>query len=350
MADRYLITGATGFIGGHVAEACARRGLPVRAVVRPGSDATALERLGAVIHRGDFGDPALAAPALADADVVVHCAAKVGDRGPVEGYRAVNVESLRTLLGPCRGRPLKRFVHLSTLGVYDARHHYGTTEDEPLPASHLDGYTQTKVEAEEVALRAHKEHGVPVVVLRPGFVYGPRDRTVLPKLMRRLREGRFHYLGGDQRVLNCTYVGNLVDAVFLAADKPQAVGRVYNLTDGERVTKQRFVDAIADGIGAPRGKQRLPRWLAALVSAFLRRQIRRAARTGKKPLLTHAQYKFLQLNLDFSIERARKELGYDPAVSFEKAIAQTMAWYRAHDDVPAAAAPAGATQPVTTGV
>lgn len=350
MADRYLITGATGFIGGHIAEACAQRGLPVAAIVRDGSDASALERLGAVIRRGDFGDAALAGRAVAEADVVVHCAAKVGDRGPVEDYRSVNVEALRTLLDACRGRRLKRFVHMSTLGVYEARHHHGTTEEERLPASHLDGYTRTKVEAEELALRYQREHGVPVVVLRPGFVYGPRDRTVLPRLMRRLREGRFHYLGGDQRLLNCIYIGNLVDAVFLAAEKPQAVGRVYNLTDGERVTKQRFADAIADAIGAPRGKQRLPRWLAAVVSAFLRWQIRRAARTGKKPMLTHAQYKFLQLNLDFSIERARKELGYDPKVPFEKGMAETMAWYREHGDgsIPATA-PAGATQAITTG-
>ena len=119
--------------------------------------------------------------------MVFHCAAKVGDWGPVEEYRAVNVEALRGLLEACRGRPLRRFVHFSSLGVYAARHHHGTDETEPLPERHVDGYTQSKVESEQLALRYHREHGVPVVVLRPGFIYGPRDRTVLPNLIEKLR-------------------------------------------------------------------------------------------------------------------------------------------------------------------
>src|SRR4029077_19768295 len=102
---------------------------------------------------------------------------------------AVNVEALRSLLEACKGRPLKRFVHLSSLGVYAARHHYGTDESEPLPDQHVDGYTQTKVEAERLALQYQRDHGVPVVVLRPGFVYGPRDRTTLPKLIQKLTTG-----------------------------------------------------------------------------------------------------------------------------------------------------------------
>jgi nucleoside-diphosphate-sugar epimerase len=330
MPQRFLITGATGFVGGHIAEACRLRGFPLRAIVRQTSDASELERLGAVIYRGDLEDPSLLQRAVADADVVVHCAAKVGDRGPVEDYREVNVEGLRRLLEVCKAGPLHRFVHMSTLGVYESRHHHGTDESEPLPPSHLDGYTQTKVEAEQLALSFYRLYQVPVVVLRPGFVYGSRDRMVLPKLMKRLSEGRFHYLGGDQRVLNCIYVGNLVEAVFLAVDRPSAVGQVYNLTDGERVTKQHFINAVADAIGVPRPKQRLPRWLAALVSRYLQRQIHRSARTGKKPLLTHAQYKFLQLNLDFSIERARRELDYHPAFTFNEGIERTMAWYREH--------------------
>ena len=119
-------------------------------------------------------------------DVVVHCAAKVGDWGPVDEFRKVNVEGLRALLDATLGKPLHRFVHVSTLGVYEARHHYGTDETEPLPDKHIDGYTQSKVEAERLALQYHRKQGVPVVILRPGFVYGPRDRTVLPRLADRL--------------------------------------------------------------------------------------------------------------------------------------------------------------------
>src|SRR5262249_4796953 len=136
---------------------------------------------------------------------------------------------------------------------------YGTDESTPLPAEHIDGYTQTKVEAEQVARDYQQKRGVPVVILRPGFVYGPRDRVVLPKLIRKMTSGKIHYLGGDRRALNAIYIGNLLEAVFLAVEKPHAVGQVYNLTDGEPVSKRRFFEAVADGMGLKKSKQLLPR-------------------------------------------------------------------------------------------
>src|SRR5262245_53494815 len=105
---RYLITGATGFIGGHVAEACRQRGWPVHALVRPASNTTDLEKWGVVIQRGELGDPSVVRQAVQDTDVVVHCAAKIGDWGPVEDYRPVNVECLRILLDACKGQGLSR--------------------------------------------------------------------------------------------------------------------------------------------------------------------------------------------------------------------------------------------------
>jgi nucleoside-diphosphate-sugar epimerase len=324
----FLITGATGFVGGHLTEACTARGHKVRAIVRQGSDAPLLDHLGAEIIRGDITDVNVIQTAVTNADVVVHCAAKVGDQGPVEEYRTINVEPLRNLLEACRGKPLSRFIHMSSLGVYEAKHHQGTDEAEPLPKSHLDGYSQTKVEADQLAQEYQKNHGVPLVILRPGFVYGPRDRTVLPKLIKRMTNGKVHYLGGDRRALNTIYVGNLMDAIFLAVEKPDAVGQIYNLTDGEFVSKRRFFEAVSDGMGLPRSKQILPRWLAAIVVRQLERQMRRAVAKGKKSLLTPAQFKFLLLNLDFSIEKAKRELGYRPRFTFDEGMRETLAWYR----------------------
>src|SRR5262249_19723772 len=175
-----------------------------------------------------------------------------GYGGSVEDYRVVKVEGLGKLREACREIPLRRFVHFSSLGVYAARHHHGTDETEPLPASHLDGYTQTKVEAEKLALRYQREYAVPVIVLRPGFIYGPRDRTVLPKLLENLRQGKVRSLGGSGRAMNTIYIGNLVEAAFLAAEHPGAIGQVYNLTDGEAVSKRRFIETLADGVEVPR--------------------------------------------------------------------------------------------------
>jgi nucleoside-diphosphate-sugar epimerase len=329
MSSCYLITGATGFVGGHLADACAARGIAVRTIARPSSDTKRLESQGASIRRGDLTDAAVVRAALEGAEVVVHCAAKVGDWGPVEDYRAVNVEGLRNLLEACKNRPLRRFVHLSSLGVYAARHHHGTTEDEPLPAQHMDGYTQTKVEAEQLALLYYREHRVPVVVLRPGFVYGPRDRTVLPRMIQTLREGQMRYLGGGRRALNTIYVGNLIDAIFLAAEQrgDGGLGQVYNLTDGEAVSKRQFIDAVADGLGLARPTRSLPLWLARVIAWAMERKARRAGAT-KAPRLTQARLKLFGLNLDFDITRARRDLGYAPRFRFEQAMQETMAWYR----------------------
>jgi nucleoside-diphosphate-sugar epimerase len=322
-----LITGATGFVGSHLVEACAARGFAVRALARAGSDTSLLDRHNAAVVRGDVIDPTAVREAAEGADVVFHCAAKVGDWGPVDGYRAVNVEGLRNLLEACRGRPLQRFVHFSSLGVYAARHHRGTDESEPLPARHVDGYTQSKVEAETLALSYHQEHGVPVVVLRPGFIYGPRDRTVLPKLVENLRLGEVRYLGGGKNALNTIYAGNLVEAAFLAVEKLQAVGGVYNLTDGELVSKKRFIEAVADGLGAPRPTRSLPLWLARFLAWYLEGRARRRGAT-KAPRLTQGRLKFLGLNLDFRIEKAKRELGYQPRWTFEQGMAETIAWYK----------------------
>jgi nucleoside-diphosphate-sugar epimerase len=331
MAKLCLITGATGFVGSHLVEACAARGFSVRALVRPGSVASSLEETGVTLVRGDLQEPGFLAGALDGVEVVFHCAAKVGDWGPADDYRRVNVEGLRNLLEACRGKPLRRFIHLSSLGVYAARHHYGTDETEPLPALHIDGYTQSKVESEQLALLYQREHQLPVVVLRPGFIYGPRDRTVVPKLVENLRNGIVRYLGSGRQALNTIYVGNLVEALLLAEHKEGVVGQVYNLTDDEAVSKRRFIEGIAAGLGVPAPKASVPLWVARLAAVVMETWARKRGDTVP-PRLTQARLKFLGLNLDFSIEKAKRELSYVPRWTFDQALAETVAWYRGRSD------------------
>jgi nucleoside-diphosphate-sugar epimerase len=332
MPHTVLLTGATGFVGSHVAEALVRRGDTVRTLARTGSDTALLERLGATIIRGDLTDAEALKSAGEGCDVVVHCAAKVGDWGPVDEYRKVNVEGLRNLLDGVLGRPLSRFVHVSSLGVYAARHHYGTDETEPLPNDHIDGYTQSKVEAERLALQYLRKQNVPVTVLRPGFVYGPRDRTVLPRLVERLKEGSVIYIARGRFALNTTYVGNIADAVLLAVDAPAeaVVGAVFNITDGEFVSKRKFFETIADGLGLkrPRGFPPVPVWLARMMANW-REGVFRRKNKPHPPRITQAQLKFAGLNLDFSIAKARTKLGYTPRVLFDEGMKRALQWYRA---------------------
>lgn len=327
---RYLITGATGFVGGHIAEACVRKEQTLSAIVRASSNTSELEKLGAILHRGELTDAPLVRRAVSDVDVVVHCAAKVGDWGPVEEYRQVNVECLRVLLEACKGVGLSRFIHISSLGVYPARHHHGTDETAPLPTSHRDGYSQSKVEAEKLAQHYYKEFGVPVVILRPGFVYGPRDRTVMPRIIDNLRRRTMRYPGArGERALNTIFVGNLVDAVFLAVANDAAVGQVYNLTDGEFVSKRRFIEAIADPMGLPHPTLTPPLWLAWIVT-WCAEKMAKARGAKEAPMFNFTRLKFMGLNLDFSIDKAKRELGYGPRVHFDEAIGETMDWYKRH--------------------
>jgi nucleoside-diphosphate-sugar epimerase len=325
---RFLITGATGFVGGHVVDACLERDQQVSALVRPTSNTAELEKRGVTLYRGALNDAGLVRSAVTETDVIVHCAAKVGDWGPVEEYRQVNVECLRVLLDACKGQALARLIDISSLGVYAARHHYGTDESAPLPRHHRDGYSQSKMEGEQLALRYYHDFGVPVVVLRPGFIYGPRDPVVFPRLIEGLRRRAVRYPGGrGARALNTIYVGNLVHAIFLAVESEQAVGQVYNLTDGEAVSKRRFIEKIADAMGLPHPHLMPPYWLAFLVTWCIDKAARLRG-VNRAPEINFTRLKFLGLNLDFSIEKARTELGYRPRWPFDDGMVETLDWYK----------------------
>ena len=260
---------------------------------------------------------------MSGADWVFNCAAKVGDWGTLAEFRKLNVDALKVLLDAASDAKVSRFVHVSSLGVYEGRDHFGTDETTPPAADSLDAYTRSKTEAEALALTYFKERGLPVAIVRPGFIYGERDRTVLPKLLKALRSGRFAYFGSGDQALNCIYVKNLVHAIFLAAEAPGAVGEVFNVTDGARVSKKQFVGRVAelDGLKPPRRK--IPLWLARFLAGAMERRAKRKGAT-EPPLVNKARYKFLGLNLDYSIAKARATLGYEPPFTTEQGLVAAM--------------------------
>lgn len=319
-----FITGATGLVGSHAAEEALRRGHRVRALVRASSDTRWLDRHDIEKVPGDLEDPEALRRGCEGADWVFNCAAKVGDWGTLEEFRRLNVAALRLLLDAAVAGGVGRFVHVSSLGVYEGRDHFGTDETVAPAAQSLDAYTRSKVEAEALALEYHRERRLPVSIVRPGFIYGPRDRTVLPKLLDALRNGRFFYFGSGDQALNCIYVKNLVQGIFLAAEVPAAIGEVFNLTDGRHVSKRDFVGQVAALAGLKPPRRRIPLWLAWTLAVLMERRARRR-NSPTPPLVNKARYKFLGLNLDYSIEKARRVLGYEPAYTTEQGIAEAMA-------------------------
>ncbi|RUL88920.1 NAD-dependent epimerase/dehydratase family protein [Tautonia sociabilis] len=319
-----FVTGGSGLVGSHAVEEALRRGHRVRALVRPTSDTTWLDRWGVEKVLGDLEDPASLRIGCEGADWVFNCAAKVGDWGTLEEFRRLNVEALRLLLDASVAANVSRFVHVSSLGVYEGRDHHGTDETTPPAANSLDAYTRSKTEAEQLALRYHAERGLAVSVVRPGFIYGERDRTVLPKLLDALRKGTFTYFGSGDQALNCIYVKNLVAGIFLAAEVPAAVGEVFNLTDGQRISKRQFVSRVAELAGLEPPSRKIPLKLAKVLATVVE-GIAKARGAKRPPIINKARYKFLGLNLDYSIEKARRVLGYNPPYSFEQGIEAAMA-------------------------
>lgn len=323
--DLLLVTGATGLVGSHVVHRACSLGIPVRALCRATADTALLEQFGAEIIHGDLTDADSLRRAAAGATLVVHCAAKVGDWGPTDDYRTVNVHGLQTLLDAVQASgTLRKMVHISSLGVYPARDHYGTDETTEPSTRGIDGYTLTKVEAENLVRQQIEQHSLPAVILRPGFIYGPRDRTVIPRILERLQDGMFKYLGSPEKLMNNTYVGNLVDAVFLGLENDQATGRIYNITDGRLVTKREFISTIAEAAGCTPPTGVVPLGVARSLAWGLESVWKLLGKT-EAPLLSGARIKFLGLNLEYSIERARQELGYQPAADFRDAMRETIA-------------------------
>jgi nucleoside-diphosphate-sugar epimerase len=213
---------------------------------------------------------------------------------------------------------LQRWIQISSLGVYPARHHFGT--DETVEAFHvgLDGYTRTKAEAEVVLNRHIQEHDLLAVILRPGFIYGAGDRHALPRIVNKLEAGTMKFVGPGDRLLNNTYVDNLVDAIFPAMERPEALGETFNIRDARLVTRLEFINTIADYLDRPHPRhvpERIARTLVGPIEFFAK--LRGAT---SPPVLTGAQIKFMTLNLDYSIDKARRVLDYDPPVDFQDGI------------------------------
>jgi len=320
---KVLVTGASGLVGRRVAGDLIERGYRVTAVVRSDAHRQELESLGAECVSGDLADPRSLDAPLRNANIIVHCAAHIGDWGPAEKYRAINVVALEHLLGVVQASDqFRRWIQVSSLGVYAARHHYGTDETTPPSLTGLDGYTKTKAEA-EVLINDHIDrHRLPAVIVRPGFIYGPGERHSVPRIIEKFNAGKMKFIGRGDKLLNNTYVGNLSDAILLAMENPAALGETFNIRDQRLVTREEYINTIADYLGKPHPKH-VPEWVARTLVGPIE-TFAKLTGAQEAPLLTGARIKFMTLNLDFSIAKAKRVLGYKPRVDFRDGMRETL--------------------------
>jgi nucleoside-diphosphate-sugar epimerase len=329
--DRVLVTGATGLLGSHLVERLIARGNRVRVLARPGSRTEFLDSLGVDVVRGDLTDRAACAAATADVALVFHCAAKVGDWGRWHEFQTGCIDATRTLAQVAARAGVDRFVHISSTSAYGHPPDQETPIDETTPLGQnvwvLDYYTRSKVDCERSLWQMAAAGDLPLTVIRPSWLFGERDRTTVPRLIREFRRGRMLIVGRGDNPLSAVYAGVVADAALLAARDPASRGEAYNITSQGPISQRAFLDLFADALEVPRVSRQVPYALAFTGGFLLELQDRLLGRS-LPPRVTRYGAWLLGRRLEYSTDKARARLGWEPEISYRDSIERTIRWFR----------------------
>ena len=320
MAQTAFVTGGSGFIGGRLIRRLVREGWTVRALARSGRSAAAVERLGAEAVSGDVGNASAIAAGAEGCELAFHLAAHVADSGSWEDFERVNVEGTRNALAGCSEAGVRRFVHCGTEAALMAGDPLvQVDETAPLRPDSSAPYPATKARAEQTVLAADGE-AIETVVLRPRFVWGAGDTTLLPEMVKLVEAGRFAWVGGGEHLTSTTHVDNVVEGLMLAAVKGRP-GNPYFVTDGDDVVFRDFVSAMLRTQGVEPPGRNLPKPLAGAIAGISEIAWRFLPLPGSPPL-TRFTYWVLAQECTIDISKARAELGYRPPISREQGLAE----------------------------
>jgi len=317
-----LITGATGFTGGVLAQKLYQQGKEVRVIVRDKSKLKLPNRSDMEIFEGDLTNLKSVERAVKGVDTVFHIAALFRQAGiPDSAYREVNVLGTENLLNSSLQFGVKKFIHCSTVGVN------GNIEDPPADENYRfapgDIYQVTKLEGEKKAIQFFKETGLPVTVIRPCPIYGVGDLRLL-KLFKLASLPISPLLGGGNVYFHMVYVDDLVDAFILASEKEEAIGETFIVGGAECLTLNELIDLIADIMEKPKTKIHFPASPFRFLG-FICEKICMPFRI--EPPIYRRRVDFFTKNRSFDINKARRVLCYKPKVSIREGLQRTIHWY-----------------------
>jgi nucleoside-diphosphate-sugar epimerase len=318
---KIAVTGGSGFIGSHLVERLVSEGHKVKAFARKTSNIKLLEKLDVKLVYGDVTDRGSVERLVDDVDVVYHVAGKVY-MGSKKEFWNVNVQGTVNMLEACLDRSIDRFVYTSTIGVMGSVRN--PPADETGVYNPLSPYDESKCKAEKTALWYCRENGVPVTVVRPTVVYGPRNMYLL-RLYHWIQRGDFRLIGGMNNLMHPCYIENFLDGVTLAAEKPRAIGEVYIIGDEKPVTWREYVNDIAEALGVNLPDRHVPVWVLRAVACFSEFK---SWVFGSEPFLTRYWVEEITKNFAYDIAKAKSELGYNPKISLKEGVSRTVEWYK----------------------
>jgi nucleoside-diphosphate-sugar epimerase len=332
---KVFVTGASGLVGlqfikhlnaCHISVVAA-----VRATTKTGPLLAEVARSSGCLQivTTELGDEAGLAVAMSGCNIVVHAAATIDPNGQGKELREVNVEGTRHVLNAAIKCGVRHFIHISSLSVITGEDdQFKVTEDEPLRRCR-EPYANSKIDAEEIVMTQANQDTINVTALRPGFIYGPNEQAWMPRLVDALKKRRALIIGDGSKETNVIYVENLCRAIRLAMLNPVAYGQVYNLTDGEKITKKELFDAIADGSGAPRASLHVSESIARLLCE-ISSTLAPYAPPIMQPFLarySRPAFRLAAVNQGFDIAKAERELKYVQRIPFREGMSRTLsAW------------------------
>ena len=321
--QKVLVTGAGGFTASHLCERLVQQGYQVRGLVRDPNRCSDLQRRGVELVVGDLRDPKSLKHAVKGMDIVYHIAALFrAENVSRKEMWETNVEGTRNLLDAAVKAAVRRFVHCSTVGVHGGIKNPPASEETPYgPGDH---YQESKTEGERVALRYMAEGRLPVVVFRPGGIYGPGDLRFL-KLFKAVQKRRFIMLGSGEITYHLVYINDLIEGILLCGTNEKSIGNVFILAGEAPVTLNQLVAVIAEILDVPPPRLRFP-VAPVYLTGFLCELLCKPF--GINPPLYRRRVDFFRKNRAFDISKAKRELGFEPKADLHTGISLTAEWYR----------------------